>query len=91
MAVNLSASNLLDAELPAEIAGLLERLAVPAAVLCLEITENHLMSDPVRAHEVLAALRLLGVRIAIDDLPATRRSPTSAPWPSTRSKSTSPS
>ncbi|MDP9436672.1 MAG: EAL domain-containing protein [Actinomycetota bacterium] len=67
VAVNLSASSLLDAALPTYIAGLLADRDLPAAALEVEITESVLMADRVRSIEVLLALRELGVRIAVDD------------------------
>ncbi len=67
VAVNLSASDLLDETLADRIAGLLTEHAVPAGALELEITESVIMIDPKRAREVLEALRALGLRIAVDD------------------------
>ncbi len=67
VAVNLSASDLLDESLAERIAGLLAEHGVPASALELEITESVIMIDPERAREVLGALRRLGLRIAIDD------------------------
>jgi len=67
VAVNLSASDLLDESLPERIAGLLEEHDVPADALELEITESVIMIDPKGARDVLEALRALGLRIAVDD------------------------
>jgi len=67
VAVNLSASDLLDAQLPGQVELLLSALDLPASLLELEITETVLMADPARAHQVLHALRALGIRIAVDD------------------------
>ncbi|SEP17926.1 putative bifunctional diguanylate cyclase/phosphodiesterase [Trujillonella endophytica] len=67
MSVNLSASNLLDAGLPARVAALLEAHAVPAEDLTLEVTETVLLSDTARSRAVVADLRALGVGISIDD------------------------
>ena len=67
VAVNLSASDLLDESLPERVAGLLAEHEVPADALELEITESVIMIDPKRAREVLLALRALGLRIAVDD------------------------
>ena len=49
VAVNLSASDLLDAELPERIMSLLSEHSVPVGALELEITESVLMTDPERA------------------------------------------
>jgi diguanylate cyclase (GGDEF)-like protein len=67
IAVNLSASDLLDVELAPRIDELLTSRGVPGAALGLEITESVLMTDPDRALGVLGALRGLGLRIAVDD------------------------
>jgi diguanylate cyclase (GGDEF)-like protein len=67
MSVNLSARNLHDPELPAQIESLLACHAVPAAALTLEVTESAAMADPATAVRVLEALRALGVGVSIDD------------------------
>ncbi|HEV2975761.1 MAG TPA: bifunctional diguanylate cyclase/phosphodiesterase [Solirubrobacteraceae bacterium] len=67
VAVNLSARNLLDRELPARVAALLARHEIPAARLTLEVTESATMADPERAADVLAALRASGAGVSIDD------------------------
>jgi diguanylate cyclase (GGDEF)-like protein len=67
VAVNLSAHDLQDADLPRWVGELLERWNVSAEWLKLELTESALMSDPAQALEVLTALCDLGARIAIDD------------------------
>jgi EAL domain-containing protein (putative c-di-GMP-specific phosphodiesterase class I) len=67
VAVNLSASDLLDDSLADRIEALLGRHSVPASALELEITESVIMLDAERARTVLDALRVLGCRIAIDD------------------------
>jgi diguanylate cyclase (GGDEF)-like protein len=67
VAVNVSASNLLDTDLPEQIASLLSLRELPGDALTVEITEGVLMADPERASLVLHRLRSLGVRISIDD------------------------
>jgi diguanylate cyclase (GGDEF)-like protein/PAS domain S-box-containing protein len=67
VAVNLSAHDLQDAQLPARVAELLTRHHVGAEWLKLELTESALMADPTQALQVLTELCELGVRIAIDD------------------------
>jgi diguanylate cyclase (GGDEF)-like protein len=67
MSVNLSARNLHDPELPAQIAAALARHGVSAAALTLEVTESAAMADPVTAVGVLEGLRALGVGVSIDD------------------------
>jgi diguanylate cyclase len=67
VAVNLSVANLLDAHLPGQVSDLLAGLGLPARALELELTEDTLMADPVRSKQVLADLRALGLRLAVDD------------------------
>jgi diguanylate cyclase (GGDEF)-like protein len=67
VSANLSALDLLDPALCGRVKGLLERHAVPAARLCLEITESALMDDPTLALEHLSQLADLGVKLSIDD------------------------
>ena len=49
VAVNLSASNLQDAQFPAVVMRHLHKVGLPPAVLTLEITENVLMVDAAQA------------------------------------------
>jgi diguanylate cyclase (GGDEF)-like protein len=67
VAVNLSARNLLDAQLPDQVAEALARHGVPASALSLELTESFLMSDPTRSIEVLDRLARVGIDLSIDD------------------------
>ncbi len=67
MSVNLSASNLLDVDLPARVAALLRDTQLPAGRLVLEITESVLLSDPDRSLAVVRRLADLGVAVSIDD------------------------
>lgn len=67
VAVNLSARDLLDVELPDVVRELLERHRVPAARLELEITESVILADPMRTRAVLSRLHAMGVVLAIDD------------------------
>jgi diguanylate cyclase (GGDEF)-like protein len=67
VAVNATASDLLDIELPAEIATALVRHRLPAAALVIEVTENSVLSDPIRIHDVLGRLSILGVSLSLDD------------------------
>ena len=67
MAVNVGTACLLDENFPHRVAEQLRLHSVPAAELTVEITESAMVTDPVRATSVLAALRALGVRISIDD------------------------
>ncbi|HEX5130468.1 MAG TPA: PAS domain-containing protein [Usitatibacter sp.] len=65
--VNLSASQLRDAGLVADLRKMLERTGCEADWLEFEITETSMVRDVEGASLVLAKLRALGVRIAIDD------------------------
>jgi predicted signal transduction protein with EAL and GGDEF domain len=67
VAVNLSVANLLDAHLARQVGDLLAGLGLPPRALELELTEDTLMADPVRSKQVLAELRTLGLRLAVDD------------------------
>ena len=70
VSVNLSARNLLDENLPAQVVELLAAHGVPADLLELEVTESALMTEPARAQRLLEQLSALGVRISIDDFGA---------------------
>jgi diguanylate cyclase (GGDEF)-like protein len=67
VAVNLTMHDLVDAELPKEVATLLAEAGLPPERLELEITESAIMRDPFRVRQALLRLSEMGVRIAIDD------------------------
>ncbi len=67
IAVNISARNLVNAELPERIREILTRHRLTPDRLELEITESAIMKDPGRALDVLDRIHQIGVRIAIDD------------------------
>ena len=67
VAVNLSASSVMDSRLPTQILEMTVARGLTPSVLVLEITEDILVADRDRARTVLAALREMGVRIAVDD------------------------
>ncbi|HEV8629832.1 MAG TPA: EAL domain-containing protein, partial [Thermoanaerobaculia bacterium] len=67
VAVNLSAHQLSQPGLVAEVAALLDASGMPAHRLELEITEGTAMKDPDRTRELLGQLKELGVRLALDD------------------------
>ena len=67
VAVNLSAFDLFDAELPTYISGLLSEAKLPPSKIVLEITESAVMKDAAYAQRVLADLKRRGVCLAIDD------------------------
>ncbi len=67
VAVNLSARNLLDRELPADVTRVLQRHGLAPERLVLEITETTMMSELDVVEDVLAQLRRLGVELSVDD------------------------
>ncbi|WP_100498296.1 putative bifunctional diguanylate cyclase/phosphodiesterase [Geodermatophilus chilensis] len=67
ISVNLSASNLLDTDLPSRIAVLLAAAGLPAESLVLEVTETVLMGEAERSQAVVTALTELGLTVSIDD------------------------
>jgi diguanylate cyclase (GGDEF)-like protein len=67
VAVNLSARNLMDDNIPKLVDRLLEKYQLPPGRLELEITESSIMTDPARALRNLEALHTLRVHLAIDD------------------------
>jgi diguanylate cyclase (GGDEF)-like protein len=67
VSVNLSARDLLDLNLPDEVGLLLSETRIEPGRLELEITENTILSDPVRTRAILSRLKEHGVRLAIDD------------------------
>jgi diguanylate cyclase len=67
VAVNVSARTLLGHGFAASVAAHLVAADVPASLLCLELTESTIMSDPDRALEVLQQLHEMSVRLSVDD------------------------
>jgi len=67
VAINISARDLLDLQLPATINQLLTRHRLEARHLQLEITESVILTDPMRARAILSRLDAMGIQIAIDD------------------------
>ena len=66
LAVNLSARQLPQPELPELVADVLAETGIDPATLSLEISERDLVAHP-RSTTALFALRGLGVRLAVDD------------------------
>ncbi|HKO02092.1 MAG TPA: EAL domain-containing protein [Thermoanaerobaculia bacterium] len=67
IAVNLSALDLFDSELPTFISGLLSDAGLPPGKLMLEITESAIMKDAAYAQRILAEMKRRGICLAIDD------------------------
>ncbi|HEX8777458.1 MAG TPA: EAL domain-containing protein, partial [Rhodanobacter sp.] len=67
LAVNVSAQQLLHPHMVEQLAGALQRHAVPPAMLEIEMTESALMENVTRIRTTLAGLKSLGVQLALDD------------------------
>ena len=67
VAVNLSARQFLDESLVALVERVLADTGLAAGALELEITESLIMQNPEHTRRILAALRELGVTLAMDD------------------------
>lgn len=67
VSVNLSTRNLLDPQLPKEVAAMLKVWGVAPDKLGLEITESAMMTNPLRAMGILTHLNTIGVCLSIDD------------------------
>lgn len=67
LAINLSAFNLLDATLPAQLQALLQKYGVAAHLIRLELTETALLHEQENALKQLNALHALGISLALDD------------------------
>ncbi|MCV6594921.1 MAG: EAL domain-containing protein [Silicimonas sp.] len=67
LAVNLSADEIMDADLISELVAQVRRAGVDPAGIEIEITEDTAMVDDRIAADHLAKLRALGLRLAIDD------------------------
>jgi len=67
VAVNISMRNLLDPQLPDNVAQILRETGARPEWLTLEITESSIMAESQRTLETLQKLRALNVRLSIDD------------------------
>jgi predicted signal transduction protein with EAL and GGDEF domain len=67
VAVNLSALNLMDPELPDHIGGMLEKFGVSPDFLELEITESVIMTTSARGRDIIDRLSAMGIDLTIDD------------------------
>ncbi|HZU59356.1 MAG TPA: EAL domain-containing protein, partial [Solirubrobacteraceae bacterium] len=67
VAVNITGRDLFDQRFAYEVKDLLRKWNVRPSQLELEVTENAVLIDPVRAHSILHSLSGFGVRLAIDD------------------------
>lgn len=67
LAVNLSARDLIDIELPNKLKEILIKHGLSANSLSLEITESSIMDDPARALETVERIAKMGISLSIDD------------------------
>jgi diguanylate cyclase (GGDEF)-like protein len=67
VAVNLSARNVMNTDLPDQVAAALVAARLPAHKLILEITESSIMGDPDRTVPILERLSDIGVTLSLDD------------------------
>lgn len=70
VAINLSGASLSDPELLNYIRQQLKTYAVPAGKLCFEITETAAITNLAAARQLIAQLRAIGCRFALDDFGA---------------------
>src|SRR5512139_1265615 len=66
LSLNLSAHDLFDPELPAQLRDVLARHQAPAQAFCLEVADAVVAADPARAAAALHALAGHGFRLAVD-------------------------
>lgn len=67
VAINVSAHQLRDDRLPADVMAALERHGVAPEWIEIEITESSLIEDTQRAQRNLESLAAIGIKIALDD------------------------
>jgi EAL domain-containing protein (putative c-di-GMP-specific phosphodiesterase class I) len=67
MAINVSATNLLDGRFTDAALAALIRVELRPESLVMEITENVIMADPERSLQVVGRLSDAGVQVALDD------------------------
>jgi len=67
IAVNVSASQFRSANILAQVKSALDSSGIAPSRLELEVTESVILANAAVAHQVLGALRRLGVRISLDD------------------------
>jgi EAL domain-containing protein (putative c-di-GMP-specific phosphodiesterase class I) len=67
VSVNFAVADLLDVDLPDEVAADVEHHGLPPSALHIEVTENAVLTDPIRIGDVLRRLDQLGIGLALDD------------------------
>jgi diguanylate cyclase (GGDEF)-like protein len=67
IAINLSARNIQDNNLPPRLQAMLDQYDLEPKFITLEITETAIVKDPKRAMEILKRLNKMGIQLSIDD------------------------
>jgi len=67
MAINLSAVQFRNPDLPKLISSIIQEQHLPPDLIELELTEGAAMTDPASAVAVMTELHALGIRVSIDD------------------------
>lgn len=67
LAVNLSARDLIDIELPNKLKQILDKHQLQSHSISLEITESSIMEDPERALDTVQRISKMGIQLSIDD------------------------
>ena len=67
LTINLSSTDLLDADLPELLSQSIELWDIPASNLTIEITESDILVDELKVSQVLDKIILLGCKLALDD------------------------
>lgn len=67
LAVNISALDLVDNELPSYVSEELYNRQLASSVLTFEVTESAIMSEPEQAMKALTLLNNMGIELSIDD------------------------
>lgn len=67
IALNISMVNLLDQQLPAQVARILSQSGLPVNALKIEITETEIMSNPELVIDVLGHKEIAGLKSSVDD------------------------
>jgi diguanylate cyclase (GGDEF)-like protein len=67
VSVNLAMRVLMDRYFTADVRRILKRHGLPGAMMHFEITESAMLSEPLRASEIIGELNALGIGFSIDD------------------------
>jgi diguanylate cyclase (GGDEF)-like protein len=67
ISINLSVRQLMQSDLEATVARVLQSTRIEPSSLCLEITESVLLDEPELVHDTITRIARLGVRFVLDD------------------------